>query len=35
MKRTVIVDGRNIYDPERVKALGFFYRGIGRGYDEE
>jgi len=35
MKQPVIVDGRNIYDPERVRALGFFYRGIGRGYDEE
>jgi UDPglucose 6-dehydrogenase len=31
MKKPVIVDGRNIYDPERMKALGFSYRGIGRG----
>jgi UDPglucose 6-dehydrogenase len=30
MRTPVIVDGRNIYDPERVKALGFTYRGIGR-----
>jgi UDPglucose 6-dehydrogenase len=33
MKRPVIFDGRNIYDPEEMKALGFVYRGLGRGYD--
>jgi UDPglucose 6-dehydrogenase len=27
-----IFDGRNIYDPEKVKALGFQYIGVGRGY---
>ena len=27
----VIFDGRNIYDPEKMKALGFSYYGIGRG----
>jgi UDPglucose 6-dehydrogenase len=26
-----IVDGRNIYDPEKVKKLGFAYMGVGRG----
>ncbi|MHC9540714.1 MAG: UDP-glucose/GDP-mannose dehydrogenase family protein [Vulcanimicrobiota bacterium] len=30
MKRALIVDGRNIYDPARVKAMGFEYHGIGR-----
>jgi UDPglucose 6-dehydrogenase len=30
MRRPVIVDGRNIYDPEAMRALGFTYRGIGR-----
>jgi UDP-glucose 6-dehydrogenase len=30
MRRPVIVDGRNIYDPELLKDLGFTYRGIGR-----
>jgi UDPglucose 6-dehydrogenase len=30
MRRPVIVDGRNIYDPERMRSLGFVYRGIGR-----
>ena len=27
----VIFDGRNIYDPEKIKAHGFDYYGIGRG----
>jgi UDPglucose 6-dehydrogenase len=26
----VIVDGRNIYDPERLKEMGFIYLAIGR-----
>jgi len=30
MKGNVIFDGRNIYDPELVKKLGFKYFGIGR-----
>jgi len=30
MRRPVIVDGRNIYDPSTMKDLGFTYRGIGR-----
>ena len=30
MRRPVIVDGRNIYDPAAMKDLGFTYRGIGR-----
>jgi UDPglucose 6-dehydrogenase len=30
MRRPVIVDGRNIYEPAEVMALGFVYRGIGR-----
>ena len=30
MKQPVIVDGRNIFEPEEVKALGFRYAGIGR-----
>lgn len=32
MRRPVFIDGRNIYEPERMKALGFIYRGVGRGY---
>ena len=30
MKRPVLVDGRNLYDPRRMKEVGFQYRGIGR-----
>lgn len=30
LKHPVIVDGRNIYDPVRVRDLGFSYYGIGR-----
>ena len=31
LKRPVVVDGRNLYDPERMRALGFTYLSIGRG----
>ena len=30
LKAPVIFDGRNIYDPQRLKELGFSYYGIGR-----
>ncbi len=30
MVNPVIVDGRNIYEPEKMKELGFIYRSIGR-----
>lgn len=30
MRGDVVIDGRNIYDPEEVKAAGFRYEGIGR-----
>lgn len=30
MRQPVIVDGRNIYDPEEMKRLGFRYVGMGR-----
>jgi UDPglucose 6-dehydrogenase len=30
MRRPVVVDGRNIYDPALMRSLGFVYRGIGR-----
>ena len=33
MRQPVIVDGRNIYDPNEMAAFGFHYRGVGRGYD--
>ena len=33
LKTPVVFDGRNIYDPARMKELGFTYRAIGRGYN--
>lgn len=33
MRRPVILDGRNIYDPDTMTHLGFHYRGFGRGYN--
>jgi len=30
MRTPVLIDGRNIYDPAAMRALGFTYRGIGR-----
>lgn len=30
MQTPVILDGRNIYDPQRVRKLGFVYQGVGR-----
>ncbi len=33
LKSPVIYDGRNIYDPARMRELGFTYRAIGRGYN--
>jgi len=32
MHQPIVVDGRNIYDIEQMNALGFVYRGVGRGY---
>ncbi|MBI4785712.1 MAG: UDP-glucose/GDP-mannose dehydrogenase family protein, partial [Chloroflexi bacterium] len=32
MKQKIFIDGRNIYEPERMAQLGFKYHGIGRGY---
>lgn len=31
MRRPVIYDGRNIYDPGELKEIGFEYYGVGRG----
>ena len=30
MRRPVIVDGRNIFDPKTMRDRGFVYRGVGR-----
>ena len=34
MRQPVLLDGRNIYDPKRMKEMGFTHRGMGRGYNE-
>lgn len=31
LKRPLIVDGRNLFDPGRMKDHGFHYYAIGRG----
>ncbi len=30
MRRPILLDGRNLYDPEEVRAMGFTYAGVGR-----
>jgi len=30
MRGRVVIDGRNLLDPEAMRALGFAYEGIGR-----
>jgi UDPglucose 6-dehydrogenase len=30
LRAPVLLDGRNVWEPERVRALGFWYTGIGR-----
>jgi UDPglucose 6-dehydrogenase len=31
VRRPLLIDGRNLYEPERMATLGFEYHGIGRG----
>jgi UDPglucose 6-dehydrogenase len=31
LRRPLLIDGRNLYDPDRMATLGFEYHGIGRG----
>jgi UDPglucose 6-dehydrogenase len=30
MRQPVIFDGRNVYDPEKIRQRGFLYHSIGR-----
>ena len=30
LRRPVVIDGRNLYDPVRMRQMGFTYRSIGR-----
>ncbi|MEP6571166.1 MAG: UDP-glucose/GDP-mannose dehydrogenase family protein [Gemmatimonadota bacterium] len=30
LRRPLVIDGRNLYDPARMKSMGFSYHGIGR-----
>ncbi|OGH42633.1 MAG: UDP-glucose 6-dehydrogenase [Candidatus Levybacteria bacterium RIFCSPLOWO2_02_FULL_36_8b] len=30
MRQAIILDGRNIYEPQKVKDIGFVYQGVGR-----
>jgi UDPglucose 6-dehydrogenase len=34
MRQPIMVDGRNLYEPEDMQAVGFTYRGMGRGYSD-
>jgi UDPglucose 6-dehydrogenase len=31
MRQPIVLDGRNVYEPADVEAMGFTYRGVGRG----
>ena len=33
MRKPVLFDGRNIYEPDEMVKSGFIYRGVGRGYN--
>ncbi len=35
MHQPVFIDGRNLYEPQTMRKLGFVYQGIGRASDEE
>ena len=35
MQGNVIIDGRNLYDPHTLRDIGFDYRGVGRGYEND
>lgn len=34
MRKRIVLDGRNQYDPKQTRDAGFIYYGIGRGFEE-
>jgi len=30
LKQPILIDGRNVYNPEEMRELGFTYVGVGR-----
>jgi UDPglucose 6-dehydrogenase len=35
LRQPILVDGRNVYSPTKMRDMGFIYRGVGRGYNGE
>ncbi len=35
MRQPILIDGRNMYEPVKMREIGFTYRGIGRGTNGE
>ena len=35
MRQPIVIDGRNMYEPIKMREMGFTYRGIGRGTNGE
>ncbi|MBI3943770.1 MAG: UDP-glucose/GDP-mannose dehydrogenase family protein [Chloroflexi bacterium] len=35
MRQPVLIDGRNLYDPQKMSEMGFIYSGMGRGNNEQ
>jgi UDPglucose 6-dehydrogenase len=35
MSSPIVIDGRNVYDPDKMKEMGFTYLGVGRGFNIE
>jgi UDPglucose 6-dehydrogenase len=35
LRRPIVIDGRNLYDAAKMRALGFTYDSIGRGHAPE
>jgi len=32
MRQPILMDARNIWDPQRTREMGFTYFGVGRGF---